>query len=133
MRAFVVAAALGAAVFTTEAMARAKPDEAPVSASEREAREKSRAAFRAGVGQLQAKDWKAARSSFEAAWSLYPLLVFFVIVVTANHYWFDAACGAAVACLAAVSAHQLARLRPAAWSWRDASGEEAIAFSERTP
>ena len=37
-----------------------------------------------------------------ALWSGYPLLVFFVIVVTANHFWFDAAAGAAVACLAAV-------------------------------
>jgi len=55
-----------------------------------------------------------------AVWSGYPLLVFFVIVVTANHFWFDAAAGAAVACLAAVTAHQLARLRPDAWSWREA-------------
>jgi PAP2 superfamily len=55
-----------------------------------------------------------------ALWSGYPLLVFFVIVVTANHFWFDAAAGAAVACLAAVTAHQLARLRPDAWSWREA-------------
>jgi PAP2 superfamily len=56
-------------------------------------------------------------------WSVYPLLVFWVILVTANHYWFDAAAGAAVACLAAVSAHQLARLRPDAWSWPEATGE----------
>ncbi len=56
-------------------------------------------------------------------WSTYPLLVFFVIVATANHYWFDAAAGAAVACLAALAAHQLARLRPEAWSWREAPGE----------
>jgi hypothetical protein len=55
-----------------------------------------------------------------ALWSGYPLVVFFVIVVTANHFWFDAAAGAAVACLAAVTAHQLARLRPDAWSWREA-------------
>jgi hypothetical protein len=61
-----------------------------------------------------------------AAWSAYPLVVFFVIVVTANHFWFDAAAGAAVACLAAVSAHQLARLRPDAWSWREAT-ERAVA------
>ena len=57
------------------------------------------------------------------AWSLYPPVVFFVILVTANHYWFDAAVGAMVACLAAVTAHQLARLRPDAWSWREATGE----------
>jgi hypothetical protein len=58
-----------------------------------------------------------------ALWSTYPLIVFFVIVVTANHFWFDAAAGAAVACLAAVTAHQLARLRPRVWSWREAPDE----------
>jgi hypothetical protein len=62
-----------------------------------------------------------------AMWSGYPLIVFFVITVTANHYWFDAAAGAAVACLAAVSAHQLARLRPQAWSWRGEAPDEAPA------
>lgn len=58
-----------------------------------------------------------------ALWSAYPLFVFFVIVATANHFWLDAAAGAAVACVAAVGAHQLARLRPEAWSWRGAAGE----------
>jgi hypothetical protein len=61
-----------------------------------------------------------------AVWSAYPLLVFFVIVVTANHFWFDAAAGAAVACLAAVSAHQLARLRPDAWAWHEAPERAAV-------
>jgi hypothetical protein len=50
-------------------------------------------------------------------WALYPLLIFFVIVTTGNHFWFDAAAGALVACTAAAVAFQLARLRPAAWSW----------------
>ena len=50
-------------------------------------------------------------------WSAYPLLVFFVIVATGNHFWLDAAAGAAVACLAALAARALARLRPAVWSW----------------
>jgi hypothetical protein len=58
-------------------------------------------------------------------WSAYPMLVFFVIVVTANHFWFDAACGAAVACMAAVAAGQLARARPEAWGWREPQGEIA--------
>lgn len=62
-----------------------------------------------------------------ALWSTYPLVVFFVIVVTANHFWFDAAAGAAVACMAAVTAHQLARLRPDAWSWRHDAIDEAPA------
>jgi hypothetical protein len=65
----------------------------------------------------------AQHRAVRAAWSIYPLLVFFVIVITGNHFWLDAAAGAAVACLAAVSARQLARLRPAAWSWREASSE----------
>jgi hypothetical protein len=56
-------------------------------------------------------------------WSAYPMLVFFVIVVTANHFWFDAACGAAVACMAAVAATQLARVRPTVWAWREDGGE----------
>jgi hypothetical protein len=62
-----------------------------------------------------------------ALWSMYPLIVFFVIVVTANLFWFDAAAGAAVACMAAVTAHQLARLRPDTWSWREDAIDEAPA------
>jgi hypothetical protein len=56
-------------------------------------------------------------------WTLYPLFVLFVILATANHYWFDAAVGAAVACVAAITARQLARARPREWSWRDPTGE----------
>ena len=52
-------------------------------------------------------------------WSAYPLLVLFVIVVTGNHFWLDAAVGAAVACVAAVAARQLARARPDHWAWRE--------------
>jgi hypothetical protein len=55
-------------------------------------------------------------------WTAYPPLVFFVVVVTANHYWFDAATGAAVACMAALGAGQLARLRPNHWAWREEPG-----------
>jgi hypothetical protein len=62
-----------------------------------------------------------------ALWSAYPMAVLFVILVTANHYWFDAAVGAGVACLAAVTAHQLARLRPDSWAWRDEAIDEAPA------
>jgi hypothetical protein len=62
----------------------------------------------------------AANPLARAWWSAYPLLVFFVIVVTGNHFWFDAAAGAAVACVAAVTAGQLARVRPDHWAWREA-------------
>ena len=51
-------------------------------------------------------------------WACYPLFVLFVVVVTANHFWIDAAAGAAVAACSALVAIRLARMRPAAWSWR---------------
>jgi hypothetical protein len=62
-------------------------------------------------------------SAARVVWSAYPLFVFVVVIVTANHYWFDAAVGAAVACTATIAAHQLARLRPEHWSWRGGHGE----------
>jgi hypothetical protein len=70
-----------------------------------------------------------SRSVFaRALWSAYPLLILFAIVATGNHFWFDAAVGAAVACAAVVVARQLARLRPAAWSWpSDDTPQEATA------
>lgn len=59
-------------------------------------------------------------------WSVYPLIVLFVIVVTANHFWLDAAAGAAVACLAALTANRvLAALGPGSWSWRSAVAQPA--------
>ncbi len=64
-------------------------------------------------------------SAARAVWSAYPLFVFFVVIVTANHYWFDAAVGAAVACTATIAAHQLARLRPEHWSWRGATAKRS--------
>jgi membrane-associated phospholipid phosphatase len=54
-------------------------------------------------------------------WYAYPLLVTFVVVATANHWWFDAAAGAAVAAVSAVAAMGFARTRPAAWSWAPAT------------
>jgi hypothetical protein len=55
------------------------------------------------------------------AWGLYPFLVLFVIVVTGNHFWLDAAAGAAVAAMAAAIAHRLlAPVRPGHWAFRPA-------------
>jgi membrane-associated phospholipid phosphatase len=52
-------------------------------------------------------------------WGLYPLLVTFVVVVTANHYWVDALLGAMVAAVSAWAATAaFARARPHAWAWR---------------
>jgi membrane-associated phospholipid phosphatase len=59
-------------------------------------------------------------------WALYPALVTFVVIVTGNHWWFDAAVGAAVAAIAAVVATGvLSRLRPADWAWQP-RGAEAV-------
>ena len=60
-------------------------------------------------------------------WSLYPALVTFVVVVTANHFWMDAVLGAVVAALSAWVAHAaLARWRPRAWSWRRDPAEVTV-------
>lgn len=52
-------------------------------------------------------------------WATYPLIITFVVISTANHFWFDAATGALVAGISAITAHAaLARWRPEAWSFR---------------
>jgi membrane-associated phospholipid phosphatase len=54
-------------------------------------------------------------------WAIYPLVVTFVVMVTANHFWLDAALGALVAALSAYAAYAaFARARPEAWAWRTA-------------
>ena len=54
-------------------------------------------------------------------WALYPLLVLFVVIVTANHFWLDAAAGALVAGISALVAHRLlATYGPGDWSWHPA-------------
>jgi hypothetical protein len=54
-------------------------------------------------------------------WAAYPVLVFWVVVVTANHFWIDGAAGLLVATLAMLAATSLARARPAVWSFRPAT------------
>jgi hypothetical protein len=55
--------------------------------------------------------WPAAR----VLWTLYPFLMAFVIVATANHFIFDALLGALTAGVSAYGAAWLARMRPAVW------------------
>jgi PAP2 superfamily len=51
-------------------------------------------------------------------WALYAPVVAMVVVVTANHWVFDAATGALSAAVAAVVAQTVfARVRPQAWAW----------------
>jgi hypothetical protein len=62
----------------------------------------------------------ARRRAVQALWCVYPLVVSFVVVATANHWWFDAFAGAVVAAVSAVAAVGFASLRPAAWAWEPA-------------
>jgi hypothetical protein len=53
--------------------------------------------------------------------AVYPALVTFTVMATANHFWLDAALGALVAGASALLATQgFARARPEAWAWRTA-------------
>ena len=52
-------------------------------------------------------------------WCAYPLFVFWVVMVTGNHWWLDAFLGALVAGVSALAASgALARARPDAWAFR---------------
>jgi len=67
------------------------------------------------------------RKLAKVLWSLYPLVVAFVVVVTGNHWVMDALAGAAVAGASAIiCVRVLSPLWPAAWAWRP-HGREATA------
>jgi hypothetical protein len=72
----------------------------------------------------------AKRRWVKLLWLAYPAVVSFVVVATANHWWFDAFSGAVVAGVAAVAATVFARWRPAAWAWttpaRTAAAQQAV-------
>jgi membrane-associated phospholipid phosphatase len=63
--------------------------------------------------------WPLARlvrpRALRVLWFVYPFLVAFVIVATANHFILDALLGALTAATAAYGARWLARARPAVW------------------
>jgi len=75
-----------------------------------------------GSGIMVCRHWWA-----KAWWAFWPLLVCWVTIVTANHYWVDAALGWLVALTAAVVAYRLALARPEAWAFRAAAPREAEA------
>jgi hypothetical protein len=73
--------------------------------------------------------FKVVRNHYlKALWATYPVFVSFVVLVTGNHFWIDAALGAMVAAVsAAASSWALGRARPEAWAWRTALGARATA------
>jgi PAP2 superfamily len=60
------------------------------------------------------------RRALRVLWLVYPFLMAFVIVATANHFIFDALLGALTAGVSAYGARWLARARPAAWRFSPA-------------
>jgi PAP2 superfamily len=64
--------------------------------------------------------WRVVR----VLWLLYPLLITFVIVVTANHFIIDAVLGAFTAGVSAYAAIWLARARPNAWRFSTVPGPQ---------
>jgi membrane-associated phospholipid phosphatase len=54
-------------------------------------------------------------------WALWPILIAFVTVITANHFLLDAVFGLLTAAIAAAVACRLARMRPHAWALEPAA------------
>jgi len=60
-------------------------------------------------------------------WWAYAPVVTFVVIATANHWWFDAFLGALVAAVAAAAAHGFfARVRPEVWAWNARQAPAAV-------
>ena len=74
-------------------------------------------ALMVGMTGVRLVKWKPAR----IFWLLYPLFISFVVIVTANHFWLDAAMGAVVAGISAYASAALARARPDAWAFAGAT------------
>jgi hypothetical protein len=70
-----------------------------------------------GIAGVRLVKWRPAR----VFWALYPLFISFVVIVTANHFWLDAAVGGVVAVASAYAAAVLARARPHAWAFAGAT------------
>ena len=68
----------------------------------------------------------ARRRWAKIAWAFYPLLMLYIVVATANHFWFDGFVGILCAGVAVLLAkYPLTRLRPDHWAWRMPSRQPA--------
>jgi hypothetical protein len=67
----------------------------------------------------------------KAVWAVWPIVIAWVVIVTANHYWVDWALGWLVALASfAIAKGALARWKPEAWDWRTPSRGPAGAPQE---
>lgn len=82
-------------------------------------------AFALMVGWPLAK--LARHSAVRVLWLTYPFLITFVIIVTANHFIFDALLGALTAGASAYGAGWLARARPSVWRFSAIGSPQATA------
>jgi hypothetical protein len=69
-----------------------------------------------GWSLAQMVKWRPARMF----WACYPLIMFWVVVSTGNHWVFDAILGGATAALSFYAARWLAQRRPEAWAFTPA-------------
>jgi DMSO reductase anchor subunit len=69
-----------------------------------------------GVTGVRLVKWRPAR----VFWAAYPFVITWVVIVTANHFWLDAAMGGVVAAVSAYTSAALAKARPDAWAFAGA-------------
>jgi len=67
------------------------------------------------------------QKALKVFWAIYPFIVTFVIVVTANHFLTDAFLGACTAGVGALAARAMARARPEVWRFLPQRQAEATA------
>jgi hypothetical protein len=73
------------------------------------------------------------RPAVRVLWAVYPFLMTFVILATANHFVLDAVLGALTAAIAAYGASWLARARPAVWRFSSAPSASGFASVPGSP
>jgi membrane-associated phospholipid phosphatase len=74
-------------------------------------------ALMVGITGVRLVRWRVLK----VLWAFYPLLITWVVIVTANHFWLDGAAGAVVAALSAYTSEALAKARPDAWAFAGAT------------